>query len=159
MAAKIATIALSGLLLAGGAATSRAHCEIPCGIYGDRMRVEMLEEHFDTVEKSMHSINDLTAARDRNYNQLVRWIDNKELHANKVQEIVYQYFMNQRVKPADKSDQDAYKVYVEQITLLHQMLVYAMKCKQTTDPQNVRKLRSLLKDFEKAYFKEHGHAH
>ena len=33
-----------------------AHCEIPCGIYGDDMRFEMMGEHIRTIEKSMNMI-------------------------------------------------------------------------------------------------------
>lgn len=36
--------------------------------------------------------------------------------------------------------------------ILHQMLVYAMKCKQTTDMANIQKLREALKSFEALYF-------
>jgi nickel superoxide dismutase len=136
-----------------------AHCEIPCGIYGDRMRVDMLEEHFQTVEKSMKLVDKLKKEPAENANQLVRWVNNKELHANKIQEIVYQYFMNQRIKPAEKTEGDKYDKYVKEITLLHRMLVQAMKCKQTTDRNHVEKLRSLLDMFEASYFKGKKHHH
>ncbi|MEE8359335.1 MAG: superoxide dismutase [Ni], partial [Candidatus Omnitrophota bacterium] len=43
------------------------------------------------------------------------------------------------------------KKYIEQLTLLHEILVYAMKAKQTTDLANVEKLRSLLGQFREAY--------
>ncbi|MFB0526467.1 MAG: superoxide dismutase [Ni], partial [bacterium] len=89
-------------------------------------------------------------------NQLVRWIDNKEQHAQEIQFIVYQYFMTQRVKPVDRKDTDKYETYVKQLTLLHQMLIYAMKAKQTTDLDNVRELRSLLNGFATAYFGPEG---
>ena len=39
--------------------------------------------------------------------------------------------------------------------VLHQMLIAAMKCKQTTDTAHTDDLRKLLKDFEVYYF---GHA-
>jgi len=152
MRAMMAVVACAGLFMAGSAA---GHCEIPCGIYGDRMRVKMLEEHCQTVEKSMKQVKELQADPSGNANQLVRWVVNKEDHANKIQEIVYQYFMNQRVKPVDEGEGETYKSYVKQITLLHGMLVQAMKCKQTTDEAHVEKLRSLLDAFEKAYFHEH----
>jgi hypothetical protein len=42
---------------------------------------------------------------------------------------------------------------VTQITLLHRMLVEAMKCKQTTDEVHVKALRSLSEAFQKAYFR------
>jgi len=58
--------------------------------------------------------------------------------------------MAQRIKPADKADAAAYSRYVRQLTLSHEMLITGMKCKQTTDLENVKKLRQLLADFEAA---------
>jgi len=139
-----------------------AHCEIPCGIYTDEMRVHMIREDLDTIEKSMKSIIELSAAGEKNYNQLVRWIDNKELHANKIQEVVTQYWLTQRIKPADPADKEAYDKYLKEVALLHQMLVQAMKCKQTTDVEHVKKLHQLLDDFSVSYFGKkvtHEHSH
>ena len=150
---KIISLAISAFLLTGGS-LALAHCEIPCGIYGDRMRVEELREHFRTIEKSMKEIVKLQTAEEINYNQLVRWVNNKELHADKVQDIIYQYFMNQRIKPAEKSEAKSYDKYVKEITLLHRMLVEAMKTKQTTELSHVKNLRALLDEFEASYFGE-----
>ena len=30
---------------------AHSHCEIPCGIYHDHMRIELLNEHVATIEK------------------------------------------------------------------------------------------------------------
>ncbi|MBI4530354.1 MAG: superoxide dismutase [Candidatus Latescibacteria bacterium] len=137
-----------------------AHCEIPCGIYEDTLRVRMIEEDITTVEKAMKMIVDLSQQTPQNFNQIVRWVNNKEHHADDIRHIVTQYFMTQRVKPTDKTDAK-YADYVNQLALLHQMMVYSMKAKQTTDLANVEKLRSLLSDFKTAYFgqqeKEHKH--
>ena len=148
----LALTVLAAAALLGTTLQSQAHCEIPCGIYTDKMRVEMLKEHFTTIEKSMKQIEAIGAEAKPNHNQLVRWVTNKDQHANEVQEIVKQYFMTQRVKPVEESAGKAYKDYVKKVTLLHQMLVSAMKCKQTTDTAHVAKLHALLADFEKAYF-------
>ena len=121
------------------------HCEIPCGIYDDALRVKQIAEHVGTIEKSMKQIIDLSKENPINYNQLVRWVSNKEAHADEIQHIVTRYFMTQRIKP------DA-KQYAEKLAALHEMLIYAMKCKQTTDFENVNKLRSSLKAFEVLYF-------
>lgn len=134
-----------------------AHCEIPCGIYDDKARVALMLEHCRTIEKSMREIKTLEVGKPINENQLVRWIMNKEAHADKLQVIVCQYFMTQRVKAVPPEDEKAYDRYVKQITLLHQTLVAAMKCKQTTDTANVDKLRGLIKQFETSYFHEHSH--
>jgi nickel superoxide dismutase len=128
-----------------------SHCEIPCGIYGDEMRFDMIEENIRTVEKSMKLITELSKEGEKNYNQIVRVI-NKEKHAKRIQRIVYQYFMTQRVKPVSAEKKDEYKKYLEKLELLHQMLVYAMKAKQTTDLGHVTTLRSLLTRFRTAYF-------
>lgn len=122
-----------------------SHCEIPCGIYDDEMRIDMLNEHIATIEKSMTQIIALEKADHAHYNQLVRWINNKEDHANQFQHIVSQYFMTQRIKlNAPK--------YNEKLALLHQMLVYSMKCKQTTDLENAARLKKAVKAFADLYF-------
>lgn len=132
----------------------QAHCEIPCGIYGDSLRVALIREHVETIEKSMKEINALSREKDRNYNQLVRWISNKEVHAEKIQEIVSQYFLHQRIKPVDIHE-EGYSGYTEKLELLHRILVSAMKCKQGTDPAEAARLLYYLDLFENAYFHEH----
>jgi nickel superoxide dismutase len=134
-----------------------AHCQIPCGIYDDQMRIDMLKEHITTIEKSMTQIGELSAAGEKNYSQIVRWVMNKEDHAKQFMDIVTDYFMAQRIKPADPADEAAYSKYTKKIELLHQMLVYAMKCKQTTDKAHTEELKKLVAVFEKLYMGEHDH--
>lgn len=136
-----------------------AHCEIPCGIYGDAMRFDMIEENCQTVEKSMEKIISLSLEGEGNYNQLVRWVNNKEVHANKIQEIVTQYFMFQRVKPVTSDNIEDREAYNNKLVLLHKMLVHAMKCKQTIDITHVTKISELLDSFRIAYFGEKAIAH
>ena len=147
-------VAASLAVLVGvvGVRNASAHCEIPCGIYGDELRVELLAEHIGTVEKSMKTVVDLGRKRPVPYNQLVRWVENKDAHADKIQHIVTQYFMTQRVAPGDAD-------YGAKIHALHSMLISAMKCKQTTDLAHVAALRSALKRFEGLYFKKGRHSH
>ncbi|MFH1351903.1 MAG: superoxide dismutase [Ni], partial [Pseudomonadota bacterium] len=136
-------VALSILLFVTSYAA--AHCEIPCGIYDDEMRFNMIAEHISTIEKSMKQIMELQGDKSINYNQLVRWVTNKENHAEKLQEIVTQYFMTQRIK------EDA-ENYSKKVSVLHKMLIYSMKCKQTTDLSHISTLRALLKEFHDLYF-------
>lgn len=124
---------------------SFAHCEIPCGIYDDGMRIQMILEHVTTIEKSMKQIHELENHSHHNANQLIRWVMNKEQHADEIQEIVAQYFMTQRIKPGMKN-------YEKTLTLLHQMLIFSMKCKQTTDLSHVEKMKALVSDFDTLYF-------
>jgi nickel superoxide dismutase len=121
-----------------------AHCEIPCGIYDDEMRISMIFEHISTIEKSMKQIHEIEKDKHLDFNQLIRWVMNKEDHADKLQEIVSQYFMTQRIKLNTKD-------YEKKLSVLHQMLVISMKCKQTTDLGHVQGLRNLTKKFQKLY--------
>ena len=134
-----------------------SHCQIPCGIYNDPARFDEISEHIITIEKSMKQITELSGQAQPDMNQIVRWVQNKEEHADELSHIVTYYFMAQRLKPVDKSDAAHYTEYVKKLTLLHDMLVYSMKAKQTTDLANVEKLRSSLSGFRKAYFTEHTH--
>ncbi|MGD9899805.1 MAG: superoxide dismutase [Ni] [Calditrichaceae bacterium] len=149
------------LIIFLGSKNGYSHCEIPCGIYNDQMRVDMISEHVDTIEKSMNQIIELQKATPVDYNQLVRWINNKDDHSEQLQHIVTQYFMTQRLKPVTADKTEEYQKYVIQLSLLHEMLVYSMKAKQTVDPGNITKLRSLLQEFSVAYFgpdyKRHEH--
>ncbi|MFP3981723.1 MAG: superoxide dismutase [Ni] [Desulfobacterales bacterium] len=138
------------LLVLGAVSLSYAHCEIPCGIYDDSARIAEMREHIKTIERSMNQIHaiekDLEKGDAHDYNQLVRWINNKEDHAGKLQHIVSQYFMTQRISTDDEK-------YAEKISVLHQILVGAMKCKQTVDTQHVKNLRELVDRFEGLYMK------
>ncbi len=130
-----------------------SHCQLPCGIYGDSARFDMLAEHITTIEKSMKQITGLSKQDKPNMNQIIRWVNNKEKHADDLSHIVTHYFMAQRVKPVDKAKGQDYEKYIKKLTLLHEMLVYSMKAKQTTELSNVEKLRGVLTEFRVAYFR------
>jgi nickel superoxide dismutase len=136
-----------------------SHCQIPCGIYNDPARFDEISEHILTVEKAMKQITELSQQDKPNMNQIVRWVQNKDEHADELSHIVTYYFMAQRVKPVDKTDVVHHELYVKKLTLLHELLVYSMKAKQTTDLSNVEKLKNTLSEFRKAYFAEHAHQH
>jgi nickel superoxide dismutase len=148
----ILVLAILVTVLAAAVPGVKAHCEVPCGIYDDEMRIKMIHEHITTIEKAMKQITELSAGTPANYNQIVRWTLNKEKHAEELQEIVQQYFMTQRIKPAHGDDGELAKSYLDQLAALHMMLVHAMKAKQTTDLDQIEALRSLTDKFNKLYF-------
>jgi nickel superoxide dismutase len=136
-----------------------AHCQVPCGIYGDKTRIEMLREHITTIEKSMKQINKLSKNSAANINQLVRWVNNKDHHADAFTEIVTYYFLTQRIKIKDPQEKAEYPKYQQKLSLLHQMMVFSMKCKQSTELKNVDKLKVLVDAFEGIYFSEEDKKH
>ncbi|MAW39694.1 MAG: superoxide dismutase [Kiritimatiellaceae bacterium] len=122
------------------------HCQIPCGIYDDLMRIHQMEEHVVTIEKSIKKLAD-----NPNDNQSVRWVLNKEVHADELSEIVTYYFMTQRIKPGMPE-------YEKKLALLHELLLTSMKVKQEADLSHVTKLNELIHAFEHAYISE-AHEH
>jgi len=128
-----------------------AHCEIPCGIYGDDGRFSAMMEDVTTIEKAMNQINELSGADTKNFNQIVRWVNNKEVHADKIRDVVSQYFLAQRIKEPAEGDAAGAKAYAAQLVKLHQIIRMAMKCKQTTDVANAQKLHDLIHEFQELY--------
>jgi nickel superoxide dismutase len=128
-----------------------SHCEIPCGIYGDEMRFTIMKEDIATIEKSMKQIAELSKQASPNHNQIVRWVQNKENHADKIRDVVTQYFLAQRVQPVLPKGSAEHDAYLNKLEILHDMIVTSMKCKQTVDLAHVEKLKQLVDRFEKAY--------
>jgi len=146
----------------GVALRARAHCQIPCGIYDDELRLDLMEEHVETIEKSIDEINALSEDPEENANQIARWVTNKDDHADQLAAIVTEYFLQQRIKPLDDDD-DEYDAYIEQLLACHQILVAAMKTKQSSDPDAAEYLGDLVEDFRDLYLDEDededAHAH
>ena len=131
-----------------------AHCQVPCGIYDDALRIVQIKEDFKTIKKAMDKITQLSEKSDPlSNNQLNRWVMTKEQHASNIQKTVSEYFLIQRVK-ADKS-----KKYIDLTTTLHKILVATMKCKQTVDNSNVDNGIKLTDQFINHYFDSHGLEH
>lgn len=129
---------------------AQAHCQIPCGIYDDHARVQAMLEDVSTIEKSLKLINELAAKTDpQSKNQMVRWVMNKEKHAQNVISTIGDYFLTQRVKAQQKD-------YKERLIKHHTVIVSAMKVKQNADMKYVDGLKSAVEAL-KIYYPEHKH--
>ena len=95
---------------------------------------------------------DLHAAADlQSMNQIVRWINTKEDHAEKIIKTIGEYCLCQRVKKdVFSSDSD----YVDALKAHHAVMQAAMKAKQTMDTAAADALDHSLADFAKMYTKE-----
>ncbi|MFT4540379.1 MAG: nickel superoxide dismutase [Planctomycetota bacterium] len=156
----IAPLATSSKSAAGVLVSAPVHCQVPCGVYGDSMRISMLMEDAITIEKGMKKLIEMDGQENPSKNQMVRWVMNKDEHAAAIQDQVASYWLAQRIKaPKDASDKAARARYLGQLELMHGITVAAMKCKQTTDVANVAKLRSLGMAFAETYFSKEDLAH
>ena len=135
------------------------HCQVPCGIYDDAVRVVQIEEDIATIRKAMSMIKGLSGKSDaQSINQMIRWVNTKESHAGKIQETVSSYFLAQRIKPKKKGEAGRQN-YVNQTLLLQQLIVAAMKCKQNVDQGRCEAASDLVAEFSVSYFDEHGMEH
>ena len=139
------TVVGSSLVLPQAA---QAHCQIPCGIYDDYARVEAMLEDAATVEKSAKLIAELAGKSDaQSQNQLVRWVMNKEKHAQKIISTICDYFLTQRVKPSQKD-------YAERLIKHHTVIIAAMKAKQNADVKYAKALKESIEALS-SYYPEH----
>lgn len=154
--------ALASSLLLGGS-SAFAHCEVPCGIYGDQLRFEAMLEDQSTVAKANGEIAKYAAEASKEVtplliNQSARWVTTKEDHCTKIQQTIAQYFMTQRIKPGDDND-----AYVKKLTAAHAVMQAAMKSKQDPSEATAAALKKSILDFYRAYegkepdFEAHSH--
>ena len=128
----------------------RAHCQIPCGIYDDHARVQSMLEDAATVEKSAKLIAGLSGKSGaQSQNQLVRWIMNKEKHAQNIISTISDYFLTQRVKPSQKD-------YTERLMKHHSVVIEAMKAKQNADIKYAKSLKESIEALL-PYYPENKH--
>lgn len=124
-----------------------SHCQVPCGIYDDAARVKAMLEDCATVSKAATKIDELSGKTDgQSKNQLVRWVHNKELHAEKIISTISNYFMTQRIKPSQKD-------YKERLVKHHTVILLAMKAKQKVDTKNIEALHEAIEALETYYKK------
>ncbi|MEM1228232.1 MAG: superoxide dismutase [Ni] [Planctomycetota bacterium] len=137
------TCIVSTAILAGNAS---AHCQVPCGIYGDQLRFQSMLEDEDTIAKAQVTLADVTSHQvdAQSVNQMARWVVTKESHAQNIQETMLNYFLAQRIKPDSAS-------YLKQLTSAHAVIIAAMKAKQSADPATAKALETAIFNFYRAY--------
>ncbi len=142
---RYSALAISTVAILLSARFVQAHCQVPCGVYGDQRRFEEMLEDTTTIAKAIAQINELSAKDDAvSHNQLARWVMTKESHASNTQKIIAEYFLTQRIKATNER-------YVEQLKAAHAVMVAAMGCKQKVDPATAKALEKSILDLYRAY--------
>ncbi|GHC00163.1 hypothetical protein GCM10007047_15530 [Cerasicoccus arenae] len=104
-----------------------------------------------TIKKSVTEINNLAGKTDpQSVNQLVRWVNNKDAHADKVIDSISNYFLCQRVKTSQDD-------YTERLIKHHAVMVAAMQAKQNADQAHAEALEKAIMAL-RVYYPEHDHA-
>jgi nickel superoxide dismutase len=135
----VIAIALPFLIMVSSK-VSYAHCQIPCGIYNDYARVQSMLEDATTIEKAIKLIAELSGKSDaQSQNQLVRWVMNKEKHAQNIISTISDYFLTQRVKSNQKD-------YAERLIKHHAVIIAAMEAKQNADMKYAKNLKDSIEE-------------
>lgn len=115
-----------------------SHCQVPCGIYDDNARVHAMLEDAATVSKAVVKINELAGKTDaQSNNQTVRWVTNKESHAQSIIETISNYFLTQRVKTSQED-------YATRLKEHHAVILAAMKAKQNSEASYAEALSAAI---------------
>ncbi|MCH6258574.1 superoxide dismutase, Ni [Puniceicoccaceae bacterium K14] len=128
-----------------------AHCQVPCGIYGDELKFGELEQHVATIAKASTKIQEIAGMESPSaldQQQIVRWVDNKESHAQRIIDEAANYFLAQRIKPGADH-------YADKVELLHHIIVYSMKAKQGVDGEAAKILGEKIAAFKEMYLHHH----
>eukprot|EP00441_Pelagodinium_beii_P035228 CAMPEP_0197630358 /NCGR_PEP_ID=MMETSP1338-20131121/7873_1 /TAXON_ID=43686 ORGANISM="Pelagodinium beii, Strain RCC1491" /NCGR_SAMPLE_ID=MMETSP1338 /ASSEMBLY_ACC=CAM_ASM_000754 /LENGTH=149 /DNA_ID=CAMNT_0043201563 /DNA_START=60 /DNA_END=509 /DNA_ORIENTATION=- len=129
-------------------AQTRLHCQVPCGIFTDELRVKGMMEDAQTIRKSVVQAAELHKAGSlQDMQQFVRWVQTKEEHASKIMTTTGEYFLAQKVKKADLSEEE----YLKRLALHHDVMVAAMKTKQSSETGPVDTLDKALEALAPVY--------
>lgn len=132
--------------------TAKAHCQIPCGIYDDHARVQSMLEDAATIKKATVKLLELSDQDDlQSLNQSIRWVSNKESHAQKIIASISDYFLTQRVKPSQED-------YAERLAKHHAVIIAAMKTKQSVAGEDADALIKSIEALE-SYYPGSAHTH
>ncbi len=115
-----------------------AHCQVPCGIFDDYLKLQSLIQDADTVIKAANEMQKLAGKSDaQSMQQFIRWTNNKESHAEHVIHSISDYYLAQRVK-TNMED------YNERLLKHHAVMIAAMKAKQSANPETGAALKAAL---------------
>mmetsp|Transcript_15922 Transcript_15922/g.25342 ORF Transcript_15922/g.25342 Transcript_15922/m.25342 type:complete len:201 (+) Transcript_15922:54-656(+) len=149
------------------------HCQVPCGIFDDAKTVAEINEACVTIRKAIVQITELsTATREcivslkaltaqqyaQNMNQITRWVNTKELHADKIISLISEYCLCQRVKlpGSPGSPFQSESDYIQALQAHHKVMLAAVATKQSVDLDVCHALEHAVADFSKMYTQTHS---
>jgi len=136
------------------------HCQVPCGIFDDPKLVADVLETVATIKKAMNEMTRLSGEglSALNINQITRWVNTKEEHCGKIISLMSGYCMCQRIKPPSDpktpfkgTDAEKAEAYTNALMAHHQVMLCAVKCKQTVDPANAEAMETAVATMSKMY--------
>ena len=117
-----------------------SHCQIPCGIYDDKARIASMLEDAHTIEKALIELS----KNDLSKNQLIRWVNNKELHAQNIINCISNYFLAQKLSSSEEK-------YEEILSDLHNVIINAVNVKQKTKLEYCNQLKESIQKLKTYY--------
>ena len=102
-------------------------------------------------------MNELAGENDAlSQQQFVRWTIAKEEHAANINTVTSEYFLTQKLKPVAPGE-EGHAAYAGKLAMHHELLIAAMKSKQTTDVAAVERLRGAIHNLEHVWSTTHKH--
>jgi nickel superoxide dismutase len=126
----------------------QAHCQMPCGIYHDDMVFDEIDQYVETMYKAVSVLKENKFDTANEKNQFIRWVMTKDEASSAIVERLSQYFLQQKIKPAE-NDEDTLK----KVTTIHKLMFLVVQIKQHVNIEIVKEFKN---EWEKLKVLLHG---
>lgn len=115
----------------------------------DEARLVLMEEHVEAIAAAARELDSLNTARQAAQALIVQAAIDK--HVDAFGDIVTDYFLARRIKPLSSADkQQSQAKYLQEVSLLHQMIALANRCQQGGAREASQALLPLIEEFRAA---------
>ncbi len=124
-----------------------AHCQMPCGIYHDEMVYDQIDQYAETMYKGITVMNGNKLDSVHDFNDLTRWILEKEKESNTTAELISSYFLQQKIKPDEPET-------VKRLVAAHKLLFLIVAIKQNNEVKFVEQFAKQWDEFKLMFHPE-----
>ncbi len=124
-----------------------AHCQMPCGIYHDEMVYDQIDQYTETMYKGITVMNQNKLESVHDFNDLTRWIMEKEKESNDIAQLINVYFLQQKIKPGEPET-------AKRLTTAHKLLFLLVAIKQNNDLKFVDQFIKQWEEFKLMFHPE-----
>lgn len=124
-----------------------AHCQLPCGIYHDDMIYDLIDQYAETMYKGITVMNQSKLDSVHDFNELTRWVIEKEKESNETAQLITFYFLQQKIKPGEPET-------TKRLEAAHKLLFLLVAIKQNNEIRFVDQFAKQWEDFKLMFHPE-----
>lgn len=130
-------------------------CETACSdIADDEAAFARIEENIQAIEAETAYILEWQADPVTNTNPIALSVGRRIQNADKIREVLTDYFLYQRIMPTAENRGSDVEKYRQRLALIHSLLNALIQTKDSYDPNVTVNLRSKLDEFKNFYYQQ-----